>query len=51
MFITNNDTRNLFDSSTKKPLMGRFYEYQRKSQKILVNEDGTPHGGNGVSMK
>ena len=25
--------------------MGRFYENQRKSQKILVNPDDTPEGG------
>ena len=45
MFITNEDLRDSFKSNPKKPLMGRFYENQRRSQKILVNSDGSPQGG------
>ena len=45
MFISHQDIKESFASNTKKPLMGRFYENQRKSQKILVNLDGTPEGG------
>ena len=45
MFISSEDLKELFASNTKKPLMGRFYENQRKSQKILVNPDDTPVGG------
>ena len=45
MFVTKNDLRKSFEINTKKPLMGRFYENQRKSQKILVHSDGTPEGG------
>ncbi len=45
MFMSSEDLKDLFASNTKKPLMGRFYENQRKSQKILVNPDDTPEGG------
>ena len=45
MFLTKEDLRELFKLNIKKPLMGRFYENQRKSQKILINPDGTPEGG------
>ena len=45
MFITKDDLRESFISNIKKPLMGRFYENQRKSLNVLVNSDGTPHGG------
>ena len=45
MFISSEDIKELFASNTKKPLMGRFYENQRKSLKILVNSDETPQGG------
>ena len=45
MFMSSEDLKDLFESNTKKPLMGRFYENQRKSQKILVNSDDTPEGG------
>ena len=45
MFITSDALRKSFELNTKKPLMGRFYENQRKSQKILLNSDGKPEGG------
>ena len=45
MFITNDDLRDVFKSNIKKPLMGRFYENQRKSKNILISSDGTPVGG------
>ena len=45
MFMSSDDLKKLFESNTKKPLMGRFYENQRKSQKILVNSDDTPEVG------
>ena len=45
MFITNEDLRKSFKSNPKKPLMGRFYENQRRSQNILLNPDGSPQGG------
>ena len=45
MFITHDVIRKSFESNIKKPLMGKFYETQRKSQKILLNSDGTPQGG------
>ena len=45
MFMSSEELKDLFQSNTKKPLMGRFYENQRKSQKILVNSDDTPEGG------
>jgi len=45
MFMSSEDLKVLFASNAKKPLMGRFYENQRKSQKILVNPDDTPEGG------
>jgi len=45
MFMSSEELKELFESNTKKPLMGRFYENQRKSQKILVNSDDTPEGG------
>ncbi len=45
MFITNEDLRESFKSNPKKPLMGRFYENQRRSQNILLNPDGSPQGG------
>ncbi len=45
MFITHEDLRDSFRSNPKKPLMGRFYENQRRSQNILVNPDGSPQGG------
>ena len=43
--MSSEELKELFESNTKKPLMGRFYENQRKSQKILVNSDDTPEGG------
>ena len=45
MFMSSKELKELFESNTKKPLMGRFYENQRKSQKILVNSDDKPEGG------
>ncbi len=45
MFMSSEDLKELFASNTKKPLMGRFYVNQRKSQKILINSDDTPKGG------
>ena len=45
MFMTDDDDRKLFELNLKKPLMGRFYEKQRKSKKILVNSVGLPEGG------
>ncbi len=45
MFLTKEDLRESFKANQKKPLMGRFYENQRKSQNILVNSDGSPQGG------
>jgi len=45
MFMSSEDLKDLFASNAKKPLMGRFYENQRKSQKILVYADDTPEGG------
>ena len=45
MFITNDDLRESFRLNQKKPLMGRFYENQRRSNNILVNLDGSPQGG------
>jgi len=43
--MTSEDLKDLFATNAKKPLMGRFYENQRKSLKILVNPDDTPEGG------
>ena len=45
MFLTDEDLRKSFIGNPKKPLMGRFYENQRRSQNILVNSDGSPQGG------
>lgn len=45
MFLTENKIINKFKNNSKKPLMGRFYEDQRRSQNILVNDDGSPFGG------
>ena len=45
MFMSSEELKELFVSNTKKPLMGRFYEKQRKIQKILINSDETPEGG------
>ncbi len=45
MFITKANLREQFELNTKKPLMGRFYENQRKSLKILIKSDGKPEGG------
>ena len=45
MFLTNNELRQSFEKNAKKPMMGRFYENQRKSLDILVNSDGSPLGG------
>ncbi len=45
MFITNEDLRKSFKLNPKKPIMGRFYEKQRRSQNILVHPDGSPQGG------
>ena len=45
MFITNESLRESFKLNPKKPLMGRFYENQRKNQKILLKPDGSPRGG------
>ena len=44
MFITNEEIVNQFQNNPKKPLMGKFYENQRKSKKILLNKNGTPLG-------
>jgi len=44
MFITNEDLRYSFKANIKKPLMGRFYENQRKSLNVLINSDGKPEG-------
>ena len=45
MFITNYQMRKSFLGNSKKPLMMRFYENQRKEQKILINSDQSPIGG------
>jgi len=45
MFLTENNIIQKFKNNLKKPLMGRFYEDQRRSQNILINEDGSPFGG------
>ena len=45
MFLTENKLINKFKNNSKKPLMGRFYEEQRRSQNILINDDGKPLGG------
>ena len=45
MFLTSEELRESFKANPKKPLMGRFYENQRRSQRILVNSDGFPTGG------
>ena len=45
MFLSEKRTLVDFKNNTKKPLMGRFYEHQRRSQKILINDDGSPFGG------
>ncbi len=45
MFLTENEIINKFRNNSKKPLMGRFYEDQRRSQNILINDDGSPQGG------
>ena len=45
MFLTHKKIVEEFKKNTKKPLMGRFYENQRLSQKILINDDRTPIGG------
>ena len=45
MFLTDNEIINKFKNNSKKPLMGRFYEDQRRSQNILINDDGSPNGG------
>ena len=36
MFMSSEELKELFASNTKKPLMGRFYENQRKSQKLSL---------------
>jgi len=45
MFLTENKIINKFKNNSKKPLMGRFYEDQRRSLNILINDDGSPVGG------
>tara|TARA_Y100001978_G_scaffold202423_1_gene223492 strand:- start:723 stop:2210 length:1488 start_codon:yes stop_codon:yes gene_type:complete len=45
MFITKQESIEKFNNSLKKPLMGRFYENQRRDLNVLLNEDGTPVGG------
>ncbi len=45
MFLTDIDIKKGFQNNSKKPLMGRFYEKQRRSQNILINDDGSPLGG------
>ena len=45
MFLTKKDLVEEFKNNTKKPLMGRFYENQRRSLNILINDDGSPFGG------
>ena len=45
MFLTDIEIINKFKNNSKKPLMGRFYEDQRRSLNILINNDGSPLGG------
>ena len=45
MFLTDRNIVKVFQTNSKKPLMGRFYENQRRSKNILINEDGSPYGG------
>ena len=45
MFITKKDIERSLKRSAKKPLMGKFYENQRRSHNLLLNDDGTPLGG------
>ncbi len=45
MFLTEIKLIKKFKNNSKKPLMGRFYEDQRRSQNILINDDGSPFGG------
>ena len=45
MFITQADHIKTFEKNTKKPLMARFYENQRKSLNILIDSEHCPIGG------
>ena len=45
MFLTSVEIRDSFNLSEKKPLMGRFYENQRKEKKILLDSENQPLGG------
>tara|TARA_Y100000589_G_scaffold329984_1_gene378246 strand:- start:2137 stop:3624 length:1488 start_codon:yes stop_codon:yes gene_type:complete len=45
LFISNQKIVGNFLNNSKKPLMGRFYENQRKDLKILIENDGSPFGG------
>jgi len=45
MFLTKKELKNKFEANNKKPLMGRFYENQRKDLNILIDSKGLPIGG------
>lgn len=45
MFLTTRQEFSAYNSSVKKPFMKTFYESQRKRLQILVEEDGSPTGG------
>ena len=45
MFLTKEDIKNTFIKNNKKTIMASFYKQQRRSQKILINNDGSPSGG------
>jgi len=45
MFLMTREEFSKFLSGVKKPFMATFYQMQRKSLKILVDEKGKPNGG------
>jgi deoxyribodipyrimidine photolyase-related protein len=45
MFLMSREEFSKFLSGVKKPFMATFYQMQRKSLKILVDEKGKPNGG------
>ncbi len=45
MFINSKEDNQQFFSTTKKPFMKSFYEWQRKRLGILIDSDGDPTGG------
>ena len=45
MFLSDKKIVENLRNNSKKPLMGRFYENQRRQENILMNKDGSPIGG------